>query len=34
MDESGYEYRGLLAATWDLFRGDTARGGTTPATAR
>ena len=27
MDELEYEYRGLLAATWDLFRGDTSRWG-------
>lgn len=30
MDEPGYEYRGLMAATWDLFRGDTARWGDRP----
>ncbi len=30
MDEQAYEYRGLLAATWDLFRGDTARWGDHP----
>jgi len=23
MDEQDYEYRGLLAVTWDFFRGDT-----------
>ncbi|MBI3975988.1 MAG: class I SAM-dependent methyltransferase, partial [Armatimonadetes bacterium] len=23
--EDGYEYRGLLAATWDLLRGDTSQ---------
>ena len=30
MDELEYEYRGLLAATWDLFRGDTSRWGDRP----
>ena len=27
MDEQGYEYRGLMAASWDLLRGDTSRWG-------
>ena len=27
MNEPEYEYRGLMAATWDLFRGDTSRWG-------
>ena len=25
MDDQDYEYRGLLAQTWDLFRGDTSQ---------
>ncbi len=25
MDEQDYEYRGLLAVTWDFFQGDTER---------
>ncbi len=30
MNEPEYEYRGLMAATWDLFRGDTSRWGDRP----
>lgn len=27
MDESEYEYRGLIASSWDLLRGDTTHAG-------